>query len=96
MYTMLNNQESSKYDLYLPGKLVAALHYKLVAEESEIMLIYCEAIETVEAAHHCTELMRRALEDVKSRRLKLTITCPIARKFTEEPACPTNVRNVAM
>lgn len=83
MYTMLNNQESSKYDLYLPGKLVAALHYKLEAEESEIMLIYCEAIETEEAAHHCTELMRLALDDVKSRRLKLTITCPIALKFME-------------
>lgn len=83
MYTMLNNQESSKYDLYLPGKLVAALHYKLEAEESEIMLIYCEAIETEEAALHCTELMRLALDDIKSRRLKLTITCPIALKFME-------------
>ena len=28
--------------------------------------------------------MRRALDDVRGRRLKLTITCPIARRAAEE------------
>ncbi|WP_209326161.1 hypothetical protein [Brevibacterium renqingii] len=84
MYTMLNNQMSSKYDLYLPGKLVAALHYKLEPDDNEVMFIYCEAIEASAADDHRRELMRRALDDVRSRRLKLTITCPIARKALEE------------
>lgn len=33
MYTLLNNQEATKFDLYLPGKLVASLHYQLDEEE---------------------------------------------------------------
>ena len=45
MYTLLNNQEASKFDLYLPGKLVASLHYTI--DEKEVMFIYCEAIETL-------------------------------------------------
>lgn len=78
MYTLLNNQNSSKFDLYLPGKLVASLHYKLEKEKNEVMFIYCEAIETLEADHHCRELMWRATENVRNRRMRILITCPIA------------------
>ena len=84
MYTMLNNQESSKYDLYLPGRIVAALHYKLEPDANEVMFIYCEAIEPIQADQHRWELMWRAVEDAKSRRLKLTITCPIGLKALEQ------------
>lgn len=90
MYTMLNNQESSKYDLYLPGKLVAALHYKLEPDANEVMFIYCEAIDHIQADRHRWELMRRAVEDAKGRRLKLTITCPIGRKALEQRAPRAN------
>lgn len=83
MYTLLNNQEASKFDLYLPGKLVASLHYTIV--EKEVMFIYCEAIETLEAAHHCRELMTRSLKDVRNRHMKVTVTCPIALKFLDDP-----------
>ena len=90
MYTLLNNQNSSKFDLYLPGKLVASLHYKLETEKNEVMLIYCEAIETLEAARHCRELMWRATENVRNRRMRILITCPIAlrviREFESEKA----------
>jgi hypothetical protein len=53
VYTLLNNAESSKFDLYLPGKLVAALHYKIEEDKNEVMLIYCEAIEPREPVDHC-------------------------------------------
>ena len=90
MYTLLNNQNSSKFDLYLPGKLVASLHYKLEEEKNEVMFIYCEAIETLEAARHCRELMWRATENVRNRRMRILITCPIAlrviREFESEKA----------
>lgn len=33
MYTLLNNSEASKFDLYLPGKLVASLHYTIAPSE---------------------------------------------------------------
>lgn len=79
MYTLLNNQEASKFDLYLPGKLVASLHYTI--DEKEVMFIYCEAIEALEAARHCKELMTRSLKDVRNRHMKVTVTCPIALKF---------------
>lgn len=85
MYTMLHNQDASKFDLYLPGQLVAALHYKLNEDDNEMMFIYCEAIETLEAAHHCKELMRRATAEVNNRRMKITVTCPIALRFLQEP-----------
>ena len=91
MYTLLNNQESSKYDLYLPGELVAALHYKLEPDTNEVMFIYCEAIEPTRADRHRWELMRRAVEDAKSRRLRLTITCPIGRKALEQQEPPVDV-----
>lgn len=84
MYTLLNNQESSKFDLYLPGKLVASLHYTI--DEKEVMFIYCEAIETLEADQHCRELMSRSLKDVRNRHMKVTVTCPIALKFLDDPA----------
>lgn len=76
VYTMLNNRSASKFDLYLPGRLVASLHYSI--DENEMLFIYCEAIEMAEAERHCRELMRRALDESLNRRLKTTITCPIA------------------
>lgn len=76
MYTMLNNRSASKFDLYLPGQLVASLHYSI--DENEMLFIYCEAIEMAAADRHCRELMRRALDEGVNRRLKITITCPIA------------------
>ena len=84
MYTLLNNQEASKFDLYLPGKLVASLHYTI--DEKEVMFIYCEAIETLEAARHCKELMTRSLKNVRNRHMKVIVTCPIALKFLDDPA----------
>lgn len=84
MYTLLNNQEASKFDLYLPGRLVASLHYSM--NEKELMFIYCEAIEPIEADDHCRELMDRALKDVRNRRMKITVTCPIALRFLDDKA----------
>lgn len=86
MYTLLNNAESSKFDLYLPGKLVAALHYTIDEDKNEVMLIYCEAIEPREPDDHCRELMKRALEDLRNRRMKITITCPIALEVIKDAA----------
>lgn len=86
MYTLLNNTESSKFDLYLPGKLVAALHYKIEEDKNEVMLIYCEAIEPREPVDHCRELMKRALDDLRNRRMAITITCPIALEIVKDAA----------
>ncbi|MGJ5723427.1 hypothetical protein ACSBQT_03530 [Brevibacterium sp. H602] len=83
-YILLNNREASKYDLYLPGRLVAALHYNLVPAENTMMFVYCEAIEKTEANRHCRELMRQATEHARNRRLELTIPCPIARRALQE------------
>lgn len=82
MYTLLNNSEASKFDLYLPGKLVASLHYTI--EPNEIMFVYCEAIEPIDSERHCRELMSRALEETLNRRLPITITCPIARQHMDK------------
>lgn len=75
-YILLNNREASKYDLYLPGRLVAALHYYLDPAEHTMMFVYCEAIEKTEANRHCRELMRQATEHTRNRRLELTIPAP--------------------
>lgn len=82
MYTLLNNSEASKFDLYLPGKLVASLHYTISSDE--IMFVYCEAIEPIDSEKHCRELMARALEDTLNRRLPITVTCPIARQHMDK------------
>ncbi|MCU4297613.1 hypothetical protein D3I60_11060 [Brevibacterium permense] len=86
MYTMLNNQEASKFDLYLPGRLVASLHYKIDDEANDVMFVYCEAIEDIDKDVHCQEIMKRALEDARGRWLKVTVTCPIALKYMEKNA----------
>jgi len=86
VYTMLNNQEQSKFDLYLPGKLVASLHYKIDDEDNEVMFVYCEAIEDTDKDAHCQEIMKRALEDARGRWLKVNVTCPIALKYMEQNA----------
>src|SRR5699024_1858911 len=84
MYTLLNNQNHSKFDLYLPNKLLASLHYKPEKEKNEIMLIYCEPSETFEDAHDWRELMWRATENVRNRRMHIIITCPIALRVIRE------------
>lgn len=76
MYTMLNNRKASKFDLYLPGRLVASLHYSI--DENEILFVYCEAIDMEDSVRHCRELMRSAMRESLARRLKITVTCPIA------------------
>ncbi|MCS4593219.1 hypothetical protein KTJ89_09525 [Brevibacterium sediminis] len=81
MYTLLNNSEASKFDLYLPGHLVASLHYTITP--GEIMFVYCEAIEPLDSDRHCRELLRLALEDSLNRRIPITISCPIARKHID-------------
>lgn len=81
VYTLLNNSEASKFDLYLPGKLVASLHYTITPDE--IMFVYCEAIEPLDSERHCRELLRLALEDSLNRRIPITVSCPIARKHID-------------
>ena len=81
MYTLLNNIDASKFDLYLPGKLVASLHYTITPDE--IMFVYCEAIEPLDSDRHCCELLRLALEDSLNRRIPITVSCPIARRYID-------------
>ncbi|WP_209323690.1 hypothetical protein [Brevibacterium renqingii] len=81
MYTLLNNSEASKFDLYLPGQLVASLHYTITPDE--IMFVYCEAIEPLDSERHCRELLRLALEDSLNRRIPITVSCPIASKYID-------------
>ncbi|MGC2942211.1 MULTISPECIES: hypothetical protein [unclassified Brevibacterium] len=81
MYTLLNNTEASKFDLYLPGQLVASLHYTIAPDG--MMFVYCEAIEPINAERHCRELMRLSLEDSLNRRLPITVSCPIARRHID-------------
>lgn len=84
MYTMLNNLTSSKFDLYLPGRLVASLHYKIEDDDTEIMFVYCEAVEEMNSDIHCRELIRQAVEGVRNRRLEISVVCPIALKYLNE------------
>ncbi|WP_029088736.1 hypothetical protein [Brevibacterium album] len=79
MYTLLNNLEASKLDLYLPGRLVASLHYAIRGQEMEF--VYCEAIEVDDAAAHCTELLGRAVREARSKRLTVVPSCSIARTY---------------
>ncbi len=81
VYTLLNNSDASKFDLYLPGQLVASLHYTITPDE--IMFVYCEAIEPLDSERHCRELLRLALDDSLNRRIPITVSCPIARKYID-------------
>lgn len=77
MYTMLDNRSASRFDQYLSGQLVASLHYCI--DENEILFVFCEALESVEADRHCEELMQSAVAESLNRHFKITVTCPIAR-----------------
>ncbi|WP_309131508.1 hypothetical protein [Brevibacterium sp.] len=84
MYTMLNNRKASKFDLYLPGRLVASLHYSI--DENEILYVFCEVIEQEDSDQHCRALMQRAVSESLNRRLKINVTCPIALNHLGETA----------
>lgn len=84
MYTLLNNRAAAKFDLYLPGRLVASLQYTISPQE--IMFVYCEAIDPTDADQHCRELMRLAIEDTRNRRIPITVSCPIAWKSIDDDA----------
>lgn len=83
MYTMLDNRGASKFDLYLPGKLVASLHYTI--EKDQVVFVYLEAIESDGADQHCAELISRAMKDAVNRRLPVVTTCPIAARYLPSP-----------
>ncbi len=83
MYTMLDNRGASKFDLYLPGKLVASLHYSI--ERDRVLFVYLEVIESDAADQHCAELVSQAMKDVSMRRLPVVNTCPIAAKYLPPP-----------
>lgn len=80
---LLNNIQASKFELYLPGRLVASLHYTI--NPDEIMFVYCESIESDDAKVHCQGLMRLAWEDTLNRRIPVNVTCPIANRFLGRP-----------
>lgn len=82
MYTLLNNRDSSKLDLYLPGRLVASLHYRITTDA--MWFVYCEAIAPDSPDDHRREVLRRALREAHSRRLRVVLLCAIARRLADE------------
>lgn len=79
MYTLLNNMESSKLDLYLPGRLVASLHYRFTTDE--MWFVYCESIDDDSPDSHCREVLRRGLEEAHSRRMRVHVLCTISQRL---------------
>lgn len=84
MYTMLDNQNASKFNLYLPGRLVASLHYKVDEDANEVDFVYCEVIDATDPDAHGRELMKRALEEARSKWLTVAVTCPIGLKYMRQ------------
>lgn len=82
MYTLLNNRKSSKLDLYLPGRLVASLHYRFTADE--MWFVFCESTLPDSPDPHRREVLRRGLELAHSRRLRVRVLCTIAQRLLTE------------
>lgn len=79
MYTLLNNRKSSKLDLYLPGRLVASLHYRFTADE--MWFVYCESIVADSTDSHRRAVLRRGLEVARSRRMRVRVLCSISQRL---------------
>lgn len=81
---MLDNQNASKFDLYLPGRLVASLHYNVDEDEKGVRFVYCETFDATDPDTHGRELMKRALEEAENKWVTVTVTCPIGLKYMRQ------------
>lgn len=80
-FTMVNEDDSNSYDAIVGDTQVATLTYERKGDR--LVLLNTTVWPEYRGQGIATELIRRVLDDVRKRGLKVTIQCPIVRTFID-------------
>ncbi|MFE1166461.1 GNAT family N-acetyltransferase [Nocardiopsis sp. NPDC058789] len=74
--------ERSRYEVSADGRVVGFSAYHLISE-GVLALPHVEVESAVEGRGVASELMRRSLDEIRERGLRIVPVCPFARAFLE-------------
>jgi predicted GNAT family acetyltransferase len=78
-----SDDADSKYEAYLDGQTIATLTYRRLQRGRRVALL--STVVKREHRHHgvATELIARALDDLRAEEVTVTVICPIVRQFMD-------------
>ncbi|MEU6370934.1 GNAT family N-acetyltransferase [Streptomyces sp. NPDC046931] len=81
-FYVVNDEKTGIYEAIVGDTEIAGLPYN-VAGDDRLVLMATSVLPEYRRQGVATELIRRVLDDVRSRGMTITITCPIVRTFIE-------------
>jgi predicted GNAT family acetyltransferase len=81
-FDLVNDEKAGVYGAVVGGKAIAGLPYDVVGD-GRLVLFATSVFPEFRKQGVGTELIRRALDDVRTRGKTITATCPIVRTFIE-------------
>ncbi|WP_017603669.1 GNAT family N-acetyltransferase [Nocardiopsis alkaliphila] len=81
--TVVDVPERSRYEVSADGEVIGFSAYHLIAE-GVLALPHVEVEPAFEGQGVASELMRRSLDHIRERHLKVVPICPFARAFLEK------------
>jgi predicted GNAT family acetyltransferase len=78
-----SDDADSKYEAYLDGQTIATLTYRRLQQGRRVALL--TTVVKREHRHHgvATELIARALDDLRAEGVTVTVICPLVREFID-------------
>lgn len=81
-FYVVNDEKTGIYEAIVGDTAIAGLPYN-VAGDDRLVLMATSVLPEYRRQGVATELIRRVLDDVRSRGMTVTIRCPIVRTFIE-------------
>jgi predicted GNAT family acetyltransferase len=81
-FQLVNDERAGIYEAVVGETAVAGMTYDLVGED-RVVLLATSVFPEFRRRGLATELIRRVLDDVRTRGKKIHATCPIVRTFIE-------------
>jgi predicted GNAT family acetyltransferase len=74
-----NNPEELRYELEVDGEVAGEIRYRLYPDR--IVLVHTEVSPALEGQGLASRLVADALDDIRSRRLRVVPVCPFVREY---------------
>jgi predicted GNAT family acetyltransferase len=81
-FDVVNDEKSGIYEAIVGDTEIAGLPYNLAGDD-RLVLMATSVLPEYRRQGVATELIRRVLDDVRTRGMTVTIRCPIVRTFIE-------------
>ena len=81
-FAVVNDEKAGIYGAVVDGRAIAGLPYDVTGDD-RLVLLATSVFPEFREQGIATELIRRALDDVRAQGRTVTVTCPIVRTFIE-------------